>query len=350
MSSSPVLLFSLFVAGQPSPGSSLKTEMPPTGESVLLAPTYEKGGVDYLEFVQQIEQVGKGGAFGPAGRGTRSSRTKGAYQKVATTSEQGTRLVFTFDRVAMQAESPGGNLAFDSDIDDRTDKAHPVAAVLGPMIGMSVTFELDIHGHVKSSKGMEAIYDKVQKEAVGSPILNQLQDDLSSEAAQLTWADGRFVLFANKTVKVGDTWSGTVRTRSAYLGDLVREYRCKLDRFDTDNGRRVAVVTYSADIRRPPDAVPGMFAVSAIKSGRLEGTANFDTERREFTYQSEAINLVLEAAVSGPEPQKKTPIEIQSTTRQILRLMTELERSQQKLANFTRAKRGAPEPAKPPDK
>jgi hypothetical protein len=262
------------------------------------------------------------------------------YEKVSVASAKGTRLVFTFDRVAMQAEGPGGGLSFDSDTDDRTNKEDLLASALGPMLGMSVTIELDSQGRVQSCKGMEAIFEKVQKQAPGNPVLQQIQDDLGSETAQLTWADSRFVPFAFKEVKAGDTWTRTIRTRSAFLGDLVRDYQCVLEKFDTDAGRRLALVRYTADVRRPSDGAAGLFAVKSLKSGRMEGTATFDLERREFTLQSEIMTLSLDAEWASPDGAEPSTAAVQTITRQIVRSLTETERSQQKLANFNKAKRG----------
>ena len=321
-------------------------------DSVDLTPCWAPGEPMYVELVDKIESKSRGGPGGGEETTRASERIRGVVRRIeAIASPKGTRMTLTFDRMKHYSEGRRGPMTFDSDADKLDDSSNVLAGIFGPMIGMSLTMDVDSSGRITAFKGMEAVYEKIEPTATGNFVFAGLQDDFTDESARVLWGDSRMVLYPYKTVKVGDTWTRTVRQFGVYLGDVVREYQCTLDRIGTEDGRPIAVVRYTAKIAQPPGAKRGarmFFMLLDRTSGDIEGTATFDVKKGEFVAQSETTRMIIDGSTSGPGPDETKPVHMETTTRQTLTLMTDADRKAQRAENRkAAAEKDAAKPAVP---
>jgi hypothetical protein len=314
-------------------------------QAVLLKPKFVQGRTTYLEISQSIENTLSEAGQGPARKGT-FQRTFGVWHKVeAASPDRGTRVVLTYDRIHLSIGTPMGSTSFDSDVDDPTNTSNPLAMAMGPMLGMSMTMELDEDNRIASFTGMEAIRKRIEGTTGGGPMYGQIKDELVDDGYRVMWGDSRFVFYANKVVRVGDSWTNSLRQRDAALGELVFEYNCKLQRAGTEDGRKVAVVAYVATIRPASSGEPQPDAigrVSKLIAGEFEGTATYDLERGAFVRQASEgwtkINITSSDAVEAGRN-----VTLDQKIKSATRLLTEAERQKQKLENRRKGKSGPDE-------
>lgn len=314
-------------------------------QSVLLKPKYVQGRTTYLEISQSIENTLSEAGDGPARKGT-FQRAFGVWHKVeAASPDRGARIVLTYDRVHLSIATPMGSTSFDSDVDDPADTSNPLAMAMGPMLGMSMTMELDKDNRIASFTGMEAIRKRIEETTGGGPMYGQIKDELVDDGYRVMWGESRFVFYANKEVRVGDSWTRSLRQRDAALGELVFEYNCKLQRAGTEDGRKVAVVAYVATIRPAPTGEPQPDAigrVSKLVAGEFKGTATYDLERGAFVKQASEgwtkINITSSDAVDAGRN-----VTLDQKIKSATCLLTEAERQKQKLENRRKGKSGPDE-------
>jgi hypothetical protein len=278
-------------------GAALLPACSAAAQSVMIKPKFSPGSTTYHVAQQEVVQKVSGGQFGEAGAEFKSSETYGVLQKVEPAPEgKGHRIIMTFDRIAQAMQNMMMNLSFDSDLNDPADRSDPLAIIYGPALGMSITMDLDAENNITSFSGMDAIWEKVQKSAVGNPMLQQMRTGFSDEGARVKWGDSRLALYPNKEVKAGDTWHSEVRSPSP-AGDFITERHMKLERIGKEDGREVAVVSYTTSTRRAPEAknqpVMGGMMLDIVSS---EGTgrATYDIAKGVFVRDQSDAKMVIE--------------------------------------------------------
>lgn len=308
-------------------------------DKVLIVPRFVPNQVDYVELHQDIEQTNKGGRYGEQGQTTSSRRLRGMLRRVLSASaSEGERLTFTFDRLALHSDNPRRPVAFDSDAAADGDRSTPVASLFGAMLGESFTVSLDAQHRPRTCVGMTAVADKVLESVSDMFFFTQLQAEFTDEAAQLLWVDSSLAIYPNKAVGPGEKWNAVVKTHDLYLGDLTYAYECRLDRVETLDGRRSAIIVYGVDLRRPAGGKPGARQFGMLTEqveGRVEGTATFDVERGLVVKQEEKLDLSVRAVTDAPEVGKTQEVTTQRKIRQTFAVLSEDARRAQKAANQT---------------
>ena len=112
------------------------------------------------------------------------------------------------------------------------------------------------------------------------------------------------MLYPNKKVSVGDTWKQTFQQSSLYLGNLVSEYECELEKITQDEGRKVAVIRYTGSTRKAEKTGPRarlFFSLMDLKSSDVEGTAVYDIELSRFVRQTEQVTTEVVGQMDGPQ-------------------------------------------------
>jgi len=318
-------------------------------QSVVLKPKYTAGHTGYLELDEQVTQTLRGGMFGPDGRKFDFRHLRGLAQKVEASSPgEGAKLAMTFDRIQLQSSfaGMGQSNSFDSDVDDPKDESNPLANAVGGMLGMTMRMEVDADGNVKSFSGMKEILAKMEEAAAGNPMFEQMvRRELRDDSARVEWGEKMMALFPNKEVKVGETWTRTLREPTQNVGELIWEYHCKLERLGVENGRQVAVVACDGTIRRaseePAEAGPMGMKLEKL-TGRFTGGGTFDVDRGEFVKQNQTteMNIVMAgpgAAETQPADPEAGKMKVDLASTRTVSVLSPAEREKQKGENRRKA-------------
>jgi hypothetical protein len=305
----------------------------------MLSRNTSPGATHYVEMNDEIETFSRGGFFGDEGVTRKSSRLRTVKREFAKGPIEGTsHETLTFDRVAMFMETAEAPASFDSDVDDPTDDADPLAAALGPMLGKTLSFELDDKGRVTASKGIAELYAAVEESAAGGMLFVRLEEELTDARIRYYWNDSHACLYPNKNVKVGDTWGATSIQPSIYQKDILRTYHCKVDFIGERDGKKVVDVSYDAKLKEMDDAKgkARMYGISfALKDGHAKGKATYDVKRGEFVTQTGEFVMSLAGITDGASPGKTQDVESRIKTTHTMTVVTPEERSAQRAAAKT---------------
>ncbi|GJM26352.1 MAG: hypothetical protein DHS20C16_27670 [Phycisphaerae bacterium] len=303
---------------------------------VMLSRNTSSGTSQFVEMNDDIETFSRGGFFGEEGVTRKSTRLRTVKRESGKGTANGaSRVTLTFDRVAMFMETAQAPASFDSDTDDPTDDADPLAAALGPMLGKSLSFELDNKGQVTASKGIDELYAAVEEAAAGGMLFVQLEEELTDARTRFYWNDSHACLYPNKKVKVGDTWAATSIQPSIYQKDSLRTYQCKVDFIGERDGKLVVDVSYEVKMKEMDDnkGKARMFGMSlSLKDGHAKGTATFDVNRGEYVTQTEEFSMNLVGKTDGTSPGTTRDVESRIKTTHTMIVVTPEERKAQRKA------------------
>lgn len=301
-------------------------------ESVDLRPRHVPGDSAYVEFRQDVDSTVSGSMIPSGTMKSKASQVIGATQLIEkpAAGEKVARLKFTWDRVALSVDSQMQSIHFDSDKADEAGPATMMAMFFRPMLGQSLTLDMDDAGQVTKVGGLDAVRKHVQQ-AAGNPMLyQQMSSSLDDETNRQMWGATRYVLYPNKQVKVGDTWSRGMQQkgRNALLN---YEYKCKLSAIRPDQGRQVAIVTYDGTVKKDdknPQSQPTGPQVESL-TGTFTGTAVYDVERGAMVKQTQDVTMTAESTMAQPgaAPGKLTSSQ---TIHQTYTLMTPQQRQAEK--------------------
>jgi hypothetical protein len=305
------------------------------GQTVAITPNFVPGQTVYVEVEFDVRQTITGGMFGPKGSRQRLANVLGALQKVESAApDELVRINLTFDRLGQKLDMPLMALSYDSDKQEGNAE-NPLREIWEPMLGESVIMTVDADGNVVSFHGMDEIIKKIKKSLTENESCESLFTDLrryfASDFHRAIWGDKRLVLYANREVQVGETWTNSYRRPSP---ERVSEYTVKLDRLDEMEGRKVAVVTYTAMVRpieKGDSAALPRGARMVYESGHIEGTAIFDIEAGDFTRQQEKgesnISILVGGAEKADPPNRLT---VRNVFEQTYRVTSESQRAAEK--------------------
>lgn len=240
----------------------------------------------------------------------------------------------TFDRMAMSTKvpaMPGASMSFDSDApDENPGAARMLRPIFGEMIGKSLLMKIGPDGTVHELTGMQAIHDRITKEAAANPIWMNMREQFTDAAARVEYGESRFDFLPDKPVAVGDTWSRETKRDTAALGPTISKATYKLaDITDYDHdgkSHRVAVIEYQGTMKTdeaaPQKAKPG--GIRKIKSSEFQGTVRFAIDQgRVLTNEHTGT---MDAVAAGP----MGDIEFNMTSDQRLVALTRKARAAQK--------------------
>jgi hypothetical protein len=263
---------------------------PAGGQSILLQPKFEKGQKNYVERITSATQK----------RGRDSVQINGIFgviEEVESAANDQTRFTLIIDRCGM---SVGGAapVSFDTDLPD-AGQTKELAAIFRPRVGMKMTMVVDKNLKVKSFKGVKAIVKKLDKSAAGNLLWAKLRESVTAAEYKVMWGNSRLVLFPNKEVKVGDTWSGSFTQSDTRLGELKNEYSCKLDGVTEKDGAKEATVSYKVVVTKVGEPKKEGGHKFAFQSSESEGTAVFDSVRGCFVKINEKNSTTLDTEMRG---------------------------------------------------
>jgi len=221
--------------------------------------------------------------------------------------------------------------AFEYDTDDPgyEDAAPLLQPILDPLVGESMTLKVDKDGTCTSLTGMDEIRDKVSKNAIANVFWMQMKERFNNTMALSDWGTARFQAYPNKEVSEGDTWTGRLSEDIPQVGTMVTEYEYKLDGFGSEDGRKVAHISYTGKVSR--SAKEGEDAATAPKvNGTVSGKATFDFERGLVVGEVGESSTSISMAAPGSTGGEGQTFDIQFTIKSTTNMLDEPYREKQK--------------------
>ncbi|OQZ07150.1 MAG: hypothetical protein B6D36_01395 [Planctomycetes bacterium UTPLA1] len=245
----------------------------------------------------------------------------------------------TFERAVQIFDMPmmGGTLEFDSDDAENEEAAPLLATIFGPMVGESIKYEVGRDGKVLNFSGMDEIAKKIDAKATMNMFWTEMKSEFTDKVGRRQYAEDPLMIYPGKEVAVGDTWSATSKQERPRTGTVVENVTYKLDRIGTENGRKVAFISYTidessegGDVDKKADDAKGEKKGSGTKvKGSGKGKAIYDIELGVIvsneTDSKSDIRMSL-SEVGGGEGTMKISIAVKSNTRMI----SEADRNKQK--------------------
>lgn len=300
------------------------------GDSVMLKRKFKPGATHYVERkVERTQEV----SGGPMGAMTiEVTELLGFIEKTESADAGGWKIVLTHDRAATSMDMPVlGAQSFDTDDPGAGPAAPLLRSMLEPLIGESYTVELDKDGKVTGFSGMDAIREKISKNAVANLLWQQAKEHFTNESGRSEWGDARFAVYPNKEVKVGDQWKSSLTRQVPRIGTVVTKFDYKLERIGQDGGREVAVVAITGTIS-------GGDGDGTKISGTVTGSATFDVGRGLFVSRSgESVVKVKLPSPMGGEGQFMD-VDITTRNRIAVKSVKDREREKQEAAKKAKAR------------
>ena len=276
-------------------------------QSVRIEPKHKAGETNYIEQNIEVTQKIEGGQIPGGSMEIGVNRVYGLTEKLEPASDGGAQIAMTFDRTMQKIDSPFMSGAFDSDIPDE-EESPMIAAPLKAMVGGTFKMEIDKEGKVKEFSGMKGILEKVEEVAGGNPFMMQLRNELTDERGRSMYGEQLYLMYPNKEVSVGDTWAKTYHDVIPQVGKVISHYDYKLDRVGDENGRKVAMVSFTSKTEKDPSGkpvgeMPGM--ASSKVDGAAKGLITYDVDRGMVTKQVSDGHMNLEMGRGGAAKKQK---------------------------------------------
>lgn len=188
-------------------------------------------------------------------------------------------VVTTFKRIVFSAESPMGNMAYDSDNADTTD--NPMMGMMtkafGSLVNKSITLMVSDKGEVVALSGMEAILaDMVKNMGLDTlpeagQILAQLKNQFSDDQFKKTF-DEMLRILPGKSINIGESWDIETEKNLMNMGIKTKStYTLK----EMKDKSAVVSLTSAFDVTKSGAELQG----SEMKmNGTQSGTITVDTE------------------------------------------------------------------------
>ncbi len=150
----------------------------------------------------------------------------------------------TTESIKLDVGTPMGVLSYDS-----TSKAPPsdpmmatMASVMSATIGQPITIVATADGSVKSVTGATAMIEKIKQKLTGTDLsaLGDLETQMGDEAMRAGFDQG-FGSLPGRPVKVGDTWSTTVKVPNP-MGDMTVSSTFTMQGTETVGGRELTKI------------------------------------------------------------------------------------------------------------
>jgi hypothetical protein len=191
------------------------------------------------------------------------------------------------------------------------------------MLGRTLTLDVGKDLSVGPLTGWQAYLDGVEETAAGGIVFEPMRDELSESSMRFLLGEARLAMYAGKEVRAGDGWTRSIRYSSLTMGEVLYEYRCRMDGVKVEDGRKQAIIHYEVDIRRAPGSPPPpsiMATVTEFDTGHAAGTAVFDVERGLIVQESEESLIQFRATGPGPSPDRPSITRFERKTKQTITL------------------------------
>jgi len=320
---------------------------PAVAQSVLLTPRLEPGRSVYVEIKRDVTQTMSGGSILGKGINTHLCQLYGVIQTVESVSPNGqAKLRLRFDRILRSIKNDKISNICDTDVYEPSDTQNMMSCLLGPMIGQTLTMDVNSQGHVTKFGSMDAIFKKVEDSIEKQPNaddlrakLRRLNRSLNDDTFKILWGDSRLALYAYAEVTVGDDWQRVIHFTHPFSGEMLLDFHCKVISIGEEKGRQVAVVGYQATLAQAPNIklTPTSHGATLEKiSGTYKGNATFDVPRGEFVIDRSTGRINIELKMPAASSKQFDHMVIDQLIHDSTRTLTMAQREEQKRKNANR--------------
>lgn len=281
--------------------SPVTADAKPAADQVLLAPRYVAGHSDYIEFKQDVTQTQSERGAPDVTAGLK--RLYGMIRRVESVSQDGVTLTLTLDRAMHEKWSMYLRRWYDSDRHDNTDELPILSRALNIVLHRVFQFQLNKRLEVVDMQVPDDI-DKALIETQDGFFAPEVRRDFSAQRLKINWILMPGALYANKPVKVGDTWTSTVEDQLPLQGPARMLFECKLEKLEGEPGTRLATVSFKGALQLTGD-LNKLDRYARSYQSEWDGVATFDEARREFTRRIQQTRTRLMFAGQSADP--KTP-------------------------------------------
>lgn len=250
-------------------------------ESVLIQRKYDPSRPMFSEM--KIDTVQKISAPGMPGGGMEIKVSQLYCLKEKVKEGDGGRKIvtLTFDRAMQSMDMPMmGSAEFDSDDPDDPDGAPMLGVIYKNLVGESLTVEIDKEGKVAGFSGMDAIASKISEKASVNQFWMMMKSYFTDERGRGSYAEDPLRFYPNRSVKVGDTWESESTDEMPQVGKTQTKHQFKLEKLATEDGRKVAYITYTTrESLIPSEGEENEAGGKKSVEGSSNGTAIYDIER-----------------------------------------------------------------------
>lgn len=311
-------------------------------ESVVIKRKFEAGSSHLFEMKTQATQEMSGMPNVPKGE---SMKMK--FDTVLCRREQvkdgamgKKEITATFDRAVQIFDMPmmGGTLEFDSDDAENEEAAPQLATIFGPMVGESIKYEVGRDGKVLNFSGMSEIAKKIDAKATMNMFWSQMKSEFTDKAGRRQYAEDPLLIYPGKEVSVGDTWTGVSKQERPRIGTIVEKSTYKLDRIGTENGRKVAFISYTTDVSSESGSEEKKSADAKGEEKKSGGSSVKGSGKGKAVYDIELGMIVSNESESKSDVRMSLSemgggegtMKINSTVKSNMRLLSEADRTKQK--------------------
>ena len=310
-----------------------------TGADILPPPPeLQVGSTTYIEVTWTTERMwGWWGDFEDAPV-SHQSRTTGWLQHVDSVApDGGLRLTLTFDRQAGSLEYANRLDSFDSDVNDAGDSTNMLAPLLGPVVGRSITVEVDNARRVVKVEGMSEIWADISAGALDNEYLDTVESWLEADSVRHL-IDQVLMLYPTGERRFGSRWRSTFEENGT-RGDARFAYA----RLERRAGRMTVDVCYDFDVKQIDeysDKTDDLTWTRLQFSGRGHGSATFDQERGNLVSAIEVGQDLMRSRYESPEYDEPDIVDTFDRYRQQTICLTPADRAAQKAQRKAKAVAG----------
>lgn len=190
----------------------------------------------------------------------------------------------SLDRVSMQAQTPMGEIAFDTASDEEPQgMAAMVASTMQPMIGAKFVQKMNPRGEALAPEVPEG----AENGAPGAPSPEMLKQMLSNATLPMP----------EQAVEDGTTWTDETSTEVPQLGQVTINRTFTYRGEEEQDSRTVAKIDMEMDTTFGEGGANAMGMKMKVKSQNTEGTLYFDTDAGYLTGSqvNQKMDMTIEA-------------------------------------------------------
>jgi len=210
------------------------------------------------------------------------------------------------DSVRMEMATPMGKMGFDStNPTELQDPTGVMKDIFSAMIGEPFTVVAAPTGRIEKVEGMSAVMEKVLKKMPqnpgSAPIMDALKNSLSDESMRGLLGQG-FAQFPAKPVRIGETWTGEVKTTNPSIGVLVTSTIFTLKSVDGSGDAQVAKVDMKVAMKQQESGSAQNALGMTLKMGDATGTGELTFNVPKGRIVRSSLLLDMPYAMSGTAP------------------------------------------------
>lgn len=304
-------------------------------DTVLIKPSFKVGDVWYFEHKEDSKQKVSGQQAPSGGASFEYSYAIGLRQEVKAVENSEAVLELAIDRIAIDMPIPMmGRFTYDTDIKEQQGTSG-LSLMFDPIIGMKLTMRVDENLGVTAFDGVEAIIQKLQQSG-RHPLLRQILG-LFIKGRQ-SWGEEPLAMFANKDVKVGESWTKQLDVGAPGLGKIRMAYAFKLVRLSDKPDDAKAVVEFDVETSLDmPVQQSGLYAnvETKMEDAVSHGSYRFDTRTGQIVEMNQQGSLTLRMT-KMPTTEAAEPVEtmrLEQSSKRSMRMLSPEQRERERLSS-----------------